>query len=153
MATVSVLLARKGPEVFRVAPSATFEEVAAELRRRRAGSLVVAACPDGPIPADAVVGIVSERDLVAAVAEHGADAASALSAGELCTREVTFTSPSATVAELASEMTRLRIRHLPVLDDAAVVGVVSIGDAVAWHLSELTSTTEALSDYVRTGRG
>lgn len=149
MATVAALLGRKGREVFRVRPDATMAEVAAQLRGHGVGALLVSDVVAGALVTADVLGIVSERDFVDAHVGP-AGPSTALHAATL---ELQWATLDTTIAELAGLMTEHRIRHLPVRDGDTVVGVVSIGDAVAWHLAELETTAAGLVEYVTTGRG
>lgn len=139
------ILEGKGREVTTVAPEATVRAALEVLRDANVGALVVSA--DGR----AVVGIVSERDVVRRLAVDGAalfDApVSSIMASEVftCTR-------ADHVDSLMHLMTEHRIRHLPVVEDGALVGLVSIGDVVKTHVDELEREKDQLVDYIRTGR-
>lgn len=142
---VAGLLRSKGDDVATVASSATVEVVVAALRDRRVGALVVS--DDGRT----VDGIVSERDIVRGLAEHG----SALLDHEvstIMTREVVTCGMSTTVDELSSLMTEGRMRHVPVVVDGALCGIVSIGDVVKNHIRDLEHEKQALHEYISQGR-
>jgi len=99
---------------------------------------------------DRVVGVLSERDVVRAVAASGPEALSeAISA--YMTRDVVFAEPTDTVAMLMSRMTDRRIRHLPVLRDKRLIGVISIGDVVKCQIEEATREAESLRTYIAAG--
>lgn len=138
---VSAILERKGHAVL----SASADEPLAEAARRMAtegvGALVVTD------DQEAVQGIVSERDIVGQVATDGA-AALERTVGEVMIRTVTTCSPATGTTELAATMTEGRVRHLPVVEDGRLVGIVSIGDVVKSRLDELATQTESLERYV-----
>lgn len=142
---VEGVLQAKGADVVSVGPETTLQEAAVVLRSRRIGALLVLNT------SGAVQGILSERDIVTAVAEKGADAlASAVST--VMTTDVVSCLPSDTVEALMSVMTDHRIRHLPVIADGQLLGIVSIGDVVKRRLSEVSDEAKALQDYITMGR-
>lgn len=140
---VSQILKRKGDLVFTISPSETIATTAALLHQRGVGALVV-------LDAGAVVGIVSERDVVRAVAERGADALTAPVASCM-TANVLFAEPGETVDSLLSRMTDRRVRHLPVCHKERLVGLVSIGDLVKWKISEVEAEADGLKAYIAAG--
>ena len=111
------------------------------LASRNVGAIVICDA------AGAVIGIVSERDIVRAFADNGA-AVLDMTAADLMTREVVTCSKEDTVIELMSVMTERRIRHLPVIDDGVLAGVISIGDVVKYRIAEAESELTGLRDYV-----
>ena len=137
---VSQILRSKGDTVFTVAPSETIAAVAALLNSRRVGALVVQDGPD-------VAGIVSERDVVRAIAEGGA-AALGRPVESVMTRDVLFAQPGETVDSLLTRMTDRRIRHLPVCLKDRLVGIVSIGDLVKSKISEVEAEADGLKAYI-----
>jgi CBS domain-containing protein len=141
------ILHRKGTFVAWVTATATLAEASARLAEHGVGALLVS--DDG----ERIDGIVSERDLARALANHGAGSAEVLVA-DVMTVEVRTCSPHHTVDELMATMTEHRIRHLPVVDDdtGALVGMVSIGDVVKHRLSELEQETQTLHEYIELGR-
>jgi CBS domain-containing protein len=141
---VSDILAHKGGLVFTVPPSATLSEVTRQLSTRRIGAVLVVD------RLDQVVGIVSERDLVHAVAVHGS-AALGLVAAEVMTREVVSCDPDDPIERVMEIMTSGRFRHLPVVRNAELLGLISIGDVVRLRLEEATHETEALKAYIVAG--
>jgi len=141
---VSAILKRKGSEVHTVPPSATVADVSRLLREHRVGALVVS--PDGA----AVVGIVSERDIVRRVAEVGADGLGD-AVDVVMTAEVVTCTSADTTERLMEVVTSQRIRHLPVVEDGRLVGLVSIGDIVAARVRELEDEAKDLRDYITTG--
>jgi CBS domain-containing protein len=140
---VSQILRQKGDTVFTAAPADTIEEVAGLLHARGVGALVV-------LEAGRVAGIVSERDVVRAMAERGAAALEA-PVSSCMTRDVLFADPGETVDSLLSRMTDRRIRHLPVCRRDRLVGLVSIGDLVKSKISEVEAEAEGLKSYIAAG--
>jgi CBS domain-containing protein len=142
---VSAILAEKGDDVVTIRPTAVLSEAAAALRDRRIGALVVS--DDG----QRITGILSERDVVLALAGHGARALGRTVASAMSPDVVTCGLEDA-VETLMAQMTERRIRHLPVIDaDGALRGIVSIGDVVKSRLAQLQSENQALHDYVHQG--
>ena len=138
---VNDILKAKGRDVATVAPDATVTDAVRLLHRRGIGALVVSA--DG----NRLDGILSERDIVHALAAHGA-AVLDRRVAELMTRRVVTCTPNDTIAELMGEMTRRRIRHLPVVDRGRLAGLVSIGDVVKNRLEEMESETTSLRQFI-----
>ncbi|MCU1454329.1 MAG: hypothetical protein JWN46_2475 [Acidimicrobiales bacterium] len=138
---VSVLLQAKGATVVTVAPDATTAEVAATLTEHRIGAVVVSA--DGAH----IDGVLSERDIVRALADRGA-AALDEPASALMTADVFTCAPETTVEQLMALMTERRFRHVPVLVDGALAGMISIGDVVKDRISDLEHETQALHSYI-----
>jgi CBS domain-containing protein len=141
---VSQIIKDKGDDVFTVGPDDTVATAAAHLRERRIGALVVRK-PDG-----AVAGILSERDIVWGLAQHGA-AALEKSVESCMTRDVIVAQPNETVDELMGRMTDKRIRHLPVTRDGQLCGIVSIGDLVKHKIGEIEAEAQNLKDYISAG--
>lgn len=141
---VSQILKRKGDLVFTTTPGETIAAVAAELNARGVGALV--ALDAG----GQVAGIVSERDIVRAVAERGTAALSEPVANCM-THDVLFAEPGETVDSLLGRMTDRRVRHLPVCHNDRLVGLVSIGDLVKWKISEVEAEAEGLKSYIAAG--
>ena len=137
---VSQILRTKGDTVFTVGPTETIAAVAALLHSRRVGALIV-------LDAERVAGIVSERDVVRALAEAGA-AALGQSVSGVMTRDVLFAEPGETVDSLLTRMTDRRIRHLPVCQKERLVGIVSIGDLVKSKISEVEAEADGLKAYI-----
>jgi len=140
---IAQLLRRKGQEVATVDRDATVAVVLRLLAERGIGALVVS--PDGR----AIEGIVTERDVVRALPERGA-ALLDEPVSAVMTAEVRTCVPSASVHDLARTMTDHRIRHVPVVDDGGMVGIVSIGDVVKARLDELEQERAQLVDYIQT---
>lgn len=142
---VSLILTDKGSTVTTIGTKATLAEAAAELRLRGVGALVVS--HDGR----RIVGIVSERDIVRRIAERG-EGALHESVESVMTADVHTCVPTDTSEDLMRTMTEHRMRHLPVVVDGVLAGIVSIGDIVKARLSELENETQVLHDYISTGR-
>lgn len=140
---VAEILKTKGDAVYVIGPDLTLGEACCELDRRRVGALMV--CRD-----DEVVGVLSERDVVRAVARDG-QAALAKPVSDFMTGEVVFAAPAESVAILMERMTDRRIRHLPVLGEGRLVGVISIGDVVKCKIAEATQEAESLRTYIAAG--
>ena len=141
--TVKSILSSKGRDVATIEPTATLEAAIALLAQRRIGALVVLG------PERRVIGILSERDIVRVLATQGAAALSAPLA-QVMTRKVSTCSESDTVSAIMEQMTAGKFRHVPVLDQDRLVGIVSIGDAVKYRLGEMEREQEALRDYIQT---
>lgn len=142
---VSTILDEKGSTVATISGAATLAEAAGELRLRGVGALVVSM--DG----STIEGIISERDLVRRLAEKGAQALDEPVSSVMST-EVRTCDPSDICEDLMRTMTEHRMRHLPVVTDGSLSGIISIGDVVKHRLSELEEESEALHDYIATGR-
>ncbi|CAN5125738.1 CBS domain-containing protein [soil metagenome] len=140
---VAEILKSKGEAVFSIAPATTVGQACAELDSRRVGALIVC---DG----DRVVGVFSERDVVKAVATEGPGALGQ-PVSDFMSADVVFAKPSETVAILMGRMTDRRIRHLPVLRDSRLAGVISIGDVVKCQIAEATHEAESLRTYIAAG--
>ena len=138
---VSQVIREKGGIVFTVAPNETLAEAAALLHERQIGSAVVMGS------GGAVVGIISERDIVLQVAMLGAEALDRPVSAAM-TRAVIFAGPDETVDELLARMTDRRIRHLPVIDEGRLIGLVSIGDLVKRKIEETEAEARELKAYI-----
>lgn len=137
---VQDVLATKGSDVATIRSSASVADLVTELAARRIGALIVS--EDGSVD-----GIVSERDVVRALHSHGA-ATLELHVRDIMTRDVQTCLPGDRVRDIARTMTDGRFRHLPVLRDGTLVGIVSIGDIVKKRIDELETETEHLMDYL-----
>lgn len=138
---VKHILREKGREVVTIAGDATISEAARLLARRRIGAVIVR---DGN---GSVAGILSERDIVRAVADDSVSAL-AQSVSAHMTRTVSTCTESDTVEDLMELMTRGRFRHVPVLEDDRLSGIISIGDVVKTRIAETVSEAAALRDYI-----
>lgn len=137
---VSQILRTKGDAVFTIAPADILGVVAELLHAKGIGALVV-------LQDDRVVGILSERDVVRAVASHGPDSLKK-PVSDYMTGNVHFADPGETVDSLLSRMTDRRIRHLPVCKADRLVGIVSIGDLVKYKISEVEAEADGLKAYI-----
>ena len=140
---VAEILKDKGDAVYHVRPDARLNDVCGELDRLGVGALIV--CEE-----DRVVGVISERDIVRAVARDGASALDR-PVSDIMTADVVFAAPSESVAILMGRMTDRRIRHLPVLREGRLAGVISIGDVVKCQIAEATHEAESLRTYIAAG--
>jgi CBS domain-containing protein len=141
--TVSIILAAKGREVVTIEPGATLKSAVALLAQRRIGAILVLGADNR------IVGILSERDIVRAMAEGGA-AAFDQPVSQSMTRKVSTCTETETIASLMERMTEGKFRHLPVVDQGRLVGIVSIGDVVKHRLQEMERDSAAMRDYIRT---
>jgi CBS domain-containing protein len=96
-----------------------------------------------------LAGILSERDIVRALSEHGA-AALDLTVGQVMTRNVATCADDESVASIMERMTAGKFRHMPVISDGQLTGLISIGDVVKHRVEEIESESEAMRDYIRT---
>jgi CBS domain-containing protein len=138
---VGSILKTKGNVVVTVAPDEKVAVAAAKLKREKIGALIVSEDGIG------VSGILSERDIAGALADHGAGLGE-LAVGELMTRKVITCTPDDTVENLMATMTKHRIRHLPVMARGALCGVVSIGDVVKIRLEEFEHEADSMRAYI-----
>ena len=140
--TVKSILSAKGGDVISIEPTVTLETAVKTLAKHRIGALLVLG------PDRRVVGILSERDIVRALAEHGA-AVLTQPLSQVMTRKVVTCSPSETIGVIMERMTAGKFRHVPVIEQDQVVGVVSIGDVVKYRLQEMEHESAALRDYIQ----
>ena len=138
---VEAILRGKGDHVAIVAPQASIAVAVATLKREGSGALVVSS--DG----DSVEGIISERDIIQGLAGQGAGLLGSR-VEQLMTRRVFTCTPRDSVADLMAEMTQRRIRHIPVLRDGVLAGIVSIGDVVKARLDEMEYETSSLRSFI-----
>jgi CBS domain-containing protein len=138
---ISDVLRVKGTQVITVVPDTTVRQLVAILAEHRIGAVVVS--HDG----SAVDGIVSERDVVQALARRGAAVMSA-QVTEIYTAQVHTVTPQSPIEEVMVMMTERRVRHAPVVADGRLQGIVSIGDVVKIRLGELQAERTALTDYI-----
>jgi CBS domain-containing protein len=138
---VETILRTKGRAVATIRPEETIGAAVAQLISRNIGALVVS--QDG----ESVDGIISERDVVHALANQGADLLS-LKVAEVMTRPVVTCDPADSVEQLMAEMTNRRIRHFPVVQDGRLCGIVSIGDVVKNRLDEVEFEARSLRSFI-----
>jgi len=141
---VSDVLRDKGSEVVTVKPETEVRSLLGVLAQHKVGATVVST--DG----STIAGIVSERDIVRALAARGAEVLDE-PVSSIMTSEVQTCTPETHIDELMRTMTEGRFRHLPVVVDQRLTGIVSIGDVVKWRVNELESEREALSRYITSG--
>lgn len=130
VSTVANLLEKKGGDIVTIRPQETVATAVTLLRERRIGALVVTDA------AGSLQGILSERDVVRELAERGG-ATLSLSVADLMTRKVVTCAPDERIIQVLQKMTDGRFRHVPVIADGALIGLVSIGDLVNHRLREL----------------
>jgi CBS domain-containing protein len=138
---VDAILRGKGDTVTLVTPQAPIAEAVAVLRREGIGALVVSR--DGV----AVDGILSERDIIHGLARMGPQLLDA-KVEQLMTRRVFTCTPRDSIADLMAEMTKRRIRHIPVVQDGELAGIISIGDVVKARLDEMEYETSSLRSFI-----
>ena len=138
---VESILRAKGSRVATVPPQASIAVAVATLQREQVGALVVSR--DG----GSVDGILSERDIVHGLAGMGSGLLET-KVEQLMTRRVFTCTPRDNIADLAAEMTQRRIRHIPVLRDGMLAGIVSIGDVVKARLDEMEYETSSLRSFI-----
>jgi CBS domain-containing protein len=139
---VEYILARKGREVRTIAPGASLGDALQRLRAERIGALVVSA--DGA----RIAGILSDRDILDAIADHGTDVLGE-SVGSAMTARVFTCSREDRVSGIMALMTDRRVRHVPVVEgDGRLCGMISIGDVVKQRLDEIEGEAAALREYV-----
>lgn len=141
---VATILKAKGRSVTTARPDQSLSEVASKLSSRKIGAVVVVG-ENG-----SVAGIISERDVIRAIAERGA-AALDMQVSRFMTRDVVTCSETSLVDEMMEMMTSGRFRHLPVVEDGALVGIVSIGDVVKNHVATVEMEVSAMRSYLATG--
>jgi CBS domain-containing protein len=138
---VETILRTKGRAVATIRPDETVGAVVEMLISRNIGAVVVS--EDG----ESVDGIISERDIVHGLADRGADLLS-LKVADVMTRQVVTCDPAETVDQLMAEMTNRRIRHIPVVQDGRLCGIVSIGDVVKNRLDEVEYEARSLRSFI-----
>lgn len=141
--TVSIILAAKGREVVSVEPNTELSSVVALLAEKRIGAVVVLGVDRR------IVGILSERDIVRALAEHGARALD-MPVSQIMTRKVSTCTEGETIPSIMERMTEGKFRHVPVVDQGRLAGIISIGDVVKHRLQQMESDSAAMRDYILT---
>jgi len=142
--SVESILRQKGADVATIVPEASVKRATSWLHAKNVGSLVVTS-------GNAVVGLISEREIVHAIARYG-ETATSMPVSEIMRRGVITVSPTDTVSHVMSLMTRHRVRHMPVLRDGNLVGIISIGDVVKHRLDDLELENKVLRDAYVVGR-
>lgn len=140
--SIQAILYSKGSQVVAIAPGASIRDAAGKLREQNIAALVVKS-------GDAVMGLISERDIVDALARQG-ERCCGLTVGEVMTRDVVTVAPEDSLKRAMSLMTRHRTRHLLVLRDGEPAGIVSIGDVIKHRLEDLELNTTIRSDVYAT---
>lgn len=141
MTQVSEILQAKGEKVVSILPGESISEVANTLRHERVGAALVRG-EDGKM-----LGIISERDVVNGIAQHGPESLR-MAASDMMTASLITCSPETDTEELMEKMLTSRIRHLPVVSDETLVGIVSIGDLVKAVVQELRWMRSTLQDQL-----
>lgn len=141
--TVKTILAGKSADVITIEPAATLADAVKLLGQHRIGAVVVTGADRR------LIGILSERDIVRTIGEQGAGALQA-PVSESMTRKVVTCAETETISEIMERMTAGKFRHVPVIDQGRLVGIVSIGDVVKSRLQEMERESDALRDYIRT---
>jgi CBS domain-containing protein len=141
--TVNDILLHKGSEVITIEPGTTVAAAVRVLAQRRVGALLVTGADQR------IVGIVSERDIVRALDATGPAVLDA-PVSEVMTRKVVTCERHETIAGIMERITEGRFRHVPVVENGRLAGIVSIGDVVKARLSELEHEQDALREYIRT---
>jgi CBS domain-containing protein len=140
--SIQAILYRKGSQVVTIAPGASIRDAAGKLREKNIAALVVKA-------GDAVVGLITEREIVHALARHG-EPTCGLTVGQVMARDVVTIGAEDSLRRAMSLMTRHRTRHLLVKRDGEPAGIVSIGDVIKHRLEDLELKTTSRSDFYAT---
>lgn len=138
---VAAILKGKGRSVVTAKPDTTLEDIAAKLSERRIGAIVIAGA------SGRIEGIISERDIIRAIAGRGSGCLQEPVSRSM-TRSVEVCGLSDTLEDLMEKMTAGRFRHLPVVENGALIGIVSIGDIVKHHIAEVEMEASALRGYI-----
>lgn len=141
---VATILGEKGIEVITANSEASLLDIATTLREHSIGCIVVSDGKDG------IAGIVSERDLVRAIADSGAGILTS-PVSKSMTKKVVTCKKSDTINTIMAAMTDGRFRHMPVVEDGKLVGLISIGDVVRLRIAEAELEAAAMRDYIATG--
>jgi CBS domain-containing protein len=138
---LAAILKYKGGSIVSIPPATTISDVIKVLAEKRIGAVLVCDADER------VAGILSERDIVRTLGEHAA-ATFDMTADQLMTRSLKMAAPDTTVAQAMEMMTDGRFRHLPVMDNGRLVGLVSIGDVVKARISQQEHEVDSLRAYV-----
>lgn len=140
--TVARILDAKGRDVVTTEPGASLTEVAGLLSEKRIGAVVI-------VEEDVIRGIISERDIVRAIARHGTEALRKL-AVDCMTAKVVTCRPDETINEVMQKMTAGRFRHIPVVDGGRLGGLISIGDVVKRRIEDVEREAAQIREYIAT---
>ena len=140
---VKSILAAKGGDIISIEPTADLAAAVKLLSAHRIGAVIIRGA------GGRIAGILSERDIVRALAEHGPNALT-LPVGQVMTRNVATCCEDDTVASIMERMTEGKFRHMPVVERDNLVGLISIGDVVKQRVEEIERESEAMRDYIRT---
>jgi len=140
--TVKLILDSKGSDVATIAPTADLASAVKLLAKHRIGALFVIG------PDQRVAGIISERDIIHGLADLGA-AALEQAIGQVMTRKVVTCTCAEAISNVMELMTAGKFRHLPIVEDGRLIGILSIGDIVKHRLQEIEAESAALRDYIR----
>jgi CBS domain-containing protein len=141
---VATILKTKGRVVTTARPETPLSAIAEKLAIKKIGAIVLVG------ETGCVAGIISERDLVRVIAHHGPSAL-AMTAGDAMTRNVVTCQETSTLDDLMEIMTTGRFRHVPVVEEGQLVGLISIGDVVKYHLADMALEVTAMKSYLTTG--
>ncbi len=144
--TLEEILKAKGSTVYTVAPDAMLEEAIVELSEHNVGALLV--CERDPAFGEKVVGIVTERDVLHVCASRK-KLLTAMRVGDVMSTKLITATPADSLEWAMGQMTTNRIRHLPVLNEGRLVGIVSIGDVVKVQHDRLAMENQAMKDYIQ----
>jgi CBS domain-containing protein len=140
--TVSAILATKGADVATAQPHRTLREIAKILADRRIGAILITSADGG------IKGIVSERDIVRAIAHKGGDVLEDAVSQHMTTNVITCASNDL-IADVMEQMTKGRFRHVPVVEGGRLAGIISIGDVVKHRIAETVAESQSLRDYIQ----
>ncbi len=138
---VNDILRRKGYSILTTSPDTALLEAIAKLNEHNVGSLLV-------VQNDELTGIITERDVLHAVSDDDTELAD-MKVGDIMTRDLITCQPNENLDKIMVLMTEKRIRHLPVLEEGKLTGLISIGDAVKGRLREIEAEAQDLKDYIR----
>ncbi len=138
--TVLSILGSKGNNVITLPPTATLRQICDTLAKKRIGAVLI-------VDGTKIAGIVSERDIVRKLAASGAAALSS-AATDCMTRNLVTCTRSDTIPFIMEKMTQGRFRHVPVVENGALVGVISIGDVVKHRIAEVEREADELRSYI-----
>jgi CBS domain-containing protein len=140
---IGQILKSKGRSVVTATPNDTIQEITLRLASRKIGAIVI-------LDSGRVAGIISERDIIRLMAEHGANALK-MPAKDGMTPNVISCTHECTIDDVMEKMTKGRFRHVPVIEEGELVGIISIGDVVKYHTAEVELEVTAMRDYLATG--